>query len=140
MLNKNSNEVMISLTTIQIQDGERVKTELMTKGTFLQSGSDFIISYEDTEATGFQGSTTTIKACGKIIYITRQGTANTAISFEMSKKHFSHYETPFGSMQIGVYTQNIINTIKENGQLYLKYSLDINANPLSDNEILIKLN
>lgn len=140
MLNNKSKEVMISLTTVQIQDGERVKTELMTKGTFSQSNSDYIISYEDTEATGFQGSTTTIKACDNIIYITRHGTANTSMSFEMGKKHFSLYETPFGSMQVGVYAKNIINKINENGQLYLKYSLDVNASPLSENEILIKIN
>lgn len=130
---------MISLTTVQIQDGEKFKTELMTKGTFSRSDSDYIISYEDTEATGFQGSVTTIKTCGKLVYITRQGTSNTAISFEPGKKHFSHYETPFGSMQIGVYSKNIINTIKENGRLYLNYSLDMNGSPISENEILIKI-
>lgn len=130
----------ISLTTVQTQDGERFKTELTTKGTFSQSNSDYTISYEDTEATGFQGSTTTIKACDKFVYITRRGTSNSAISFEPGKKHFSHYETPFGSMQIGVYAKNVINTIKENGRLYLNYSLDMNGNPISENEILIKIN
>lgn len=139
MKNK-SKEVMISLISVQIQDGERTKIELMTKGTLSHSNSTYTISYDDTEATGYEGSTTTIKVCGDVIYITRQGTANTAISFEVGKKYFAHYETPFGCMQIGVYGQNVVNTIKENGQLYIKYALDFNSSPLSENEIIVKIN
>lgn len=131
--------ITISLTSIQWQDGEQCKTELITKARHSKSGKFDIISYEDTEATGFEGSVTTIKTNGISAYITRQGTANSALALEVGKKNFCQYETPYGSMQLGVYTHNVDNTIAENGRLYLKYSLDLNASPLSDNELIMTI-
>lgn len=131
--------ITISLTSIQWQDGERCKTELITKAKQSKSGKFDVISYEDTEATGFEGSVTTIKTDGISAYITRQGTANSALALEVGKKNFCQYETPYGSMQLGVYTHNVDNTIAENGRLYLKYSLDLNASPLSDNELIMTI-
>ncbi|MBO5163099.1 MAG: DUF1934 domain-containing protein [Ruminococcus sp.] len=134
------NNVMISLTSIQWQDGERTQTELVTKAKRSKEGKFDIISYEDTEATGYEGSVTTIKADDSSAYITREGTANSALSLEVGKKHFCQYETPFGCLQLGVYTHNVDNTITKDGKLYLKYSLDLNAAPLSDNEIIMTIN
>lgn len=131
--------ITISLTSIQWQDGEQCKTELITKARHSKSGKFDVISYEDTEATGFEGSVTTIKTDGISAYITRQGTANSALALEVGKKNFCQYETPYGCMQLGVYTHNIDNTIAENGRLYLKYSLDLNASPLSDNELIMTI-
>lgn len=131
--------VMISLTSIQWQDGEKCETELITQARHTKSGKFDVISYEDTEATGFEGSVTTIKTDGISAYITREGTANSVLSLEVGKKHFCQYETPYGSMQLGIYTHNVDNTISENGRLYLKYSLDLNAAPLSDNELIMTI-
>ncbi len=131
--------ITISLTSIQYQDGERNETELITKAKHTKSGKFDVISYEDTEATGFEGSVTTIKTDGNSAYITREGTANSVLALEVGKKHFCQYETPYGSLQLGIYTHNVDNTIAENGRLYLKYSLDLNASPLSDNEIIMTI-
>lgn len=134
------NNVMISLTSIQWQDGEKSKTELVTKAKRFKSGRFDVISYEDTEATGFEGSVTTIKADDSTVCITREGTANSMLSLEVGKKHFCQYETPYGCLQLGVYTHNIDNTLTEDGRLYLKYSLDLNTSHLSDNEIIMAIN
>lgn len=131
---------MISLTSIQWQDGEKSKTELVTKAKRFKSGRFDVISYEDTEATGFEGSVTTIKADDSTVCITREGTANSMLSLEVGKKHFCQYETPYGCLQLGVYTHNIDNTLTEDGRLYLKYSLDLNTSHLSDNEIIMAIN
>jgi uncharacterized beta-barrel protein YwiB (DUF1934 family) len=133
------NNVTISLTSIQWQDGEKTETELMTKARLSHSGSYDIITYDDTEATGFEGSVTTIKTDGNTAYITREGTANSALALEVGRKNFCQYDTPYGSMRLGVYTHNVDNTIAENGRLYLKYSLDLNASPLSENELIMTI-
>ena len=130
--------VMISLTSIQWQDDERSETELLTKAYFTRKDGWDIISYEDTSATGFEGSVTTIKVDdSKNASITREGTANSVLSLEIGRKHFCQYGTPYGNLQIGVYTHAIENTIAENGRLYLKYTLDLNSSYLSDNEIIM---
>lgn len=56
--------VLISLISIQWQDGEKCETELVTRAQ-LRSGKGFdVITYEETSATGFEGSVTTDKSRG----------------------------------------------------------------------------
>ena len=130
--------VLISLTSIQWQDDEKSETELVTKAKHSRENGWDIISYEDTSATGFEGSVTTIKVDkGRNASITREGTANSVLSLEIGRKHFCQYGTPYGNLQIGVYTHAIENTISKNGRLYLKYTLDLNSSYLSDNEIIM---
>ena len=132
------NNVLISLTSIQWQENEKNETELLTKANFRSENGWDIISYEDTSATGFDGSVTTIKVddC-KNASITREGTANSVLSLEIGRKHFCQYGTPYGSLQIGVYTHAIENTLAENGRLYFNFTLDLNSSYLSDNEIIM---
>ncbi|MBP7186106.1 MAG: DUF1934 domain-containing protein [Ruminococcus sp.] len=130
--------VMISLTSVQWQDDEKNETELMTRAKHIRENGWDIISYEDTSATGFEGSVTTIKVDkGRNASITREGTANSVLSLEIGRKHFCQYGTPYGNLQIGVYTHAIENTIAKDGRLYLKYTLDLNSSYLSDNEIIM---
>jgi len=133
-------KVLISLTSIQHQDDDTNKTELLTKAEFVRENGYDIISYEDTSATGFEGSVTTIKVDGcRNASITRQGTANSVLSLEIGRKHFCQYGTPYGCLQIGVYTHAIENTLDKDGRLYLKYTLDLNSSFLSDNEIIMTM-
>ncbi|MCR5016914.1 MAG: DUF1934 domain-containing protein [Ruminococcus sp.] len=132
--------VLISLTSIQWQDDEKNKTELLTRASLSKAGSQDVISYEDTSATGFEGSVTTITVDGSSsASIIRQGTANSVLSLEIGRKHYCQYGTPFGDMRIGVYTHAIDNTIEKDGRLYLKYTLDLNSSYLSDNEIIMNI-
>lgn len=130
--------VLISLTSIQWQDDEKSETELVTKAKHSRENGWDVISYEDTSATGFEGSVTTIKVDkNKNASITRKGTANSVLSLEIGRKHFCQYGTPYGNLQIGVYTHAIENTIAKDGRLYIKYTLDLNSSYLSDNEIIM---
>ena len=130
--------VLISLTSIQWQDDEKSETELVTKAKHSRENGWDVISYEDTSATGFEGSVTTIKVDkNKNASITRKGTANSVLSLEIGRKHFCQYGTPYGNLQIGVYTHAIENTIAKDGRLYIKYTLDLNSYYLSDNEIIM---
>lgn len=130
--------VLISLTSIQHQDGDKTSTELLTRADMYTENGCLVISYEDTPATGFEGSVTTIKVNGsKDASIIRKGTANSVLSLETGRKHFCEYGTPYGIMQIGVFTHSIENTVAVDGRLYLKYTLDLNSSYLSDNEIIL---
>jgi len=132
--------VLISLTSIQWQDKEKTETELMTRANYRTEHGKDIISYKDTSATGFEGSVTTITAEGSgSASIVRSGTANSVLSLEIGRKHYCQYGTPYGPLQIGVYTHAIRNTIARDGKLYLKYTLDLNSSYLSDNEIIMTI-
>jgi len=131
---------LISLLSTQIQDDEKTESELFTNAEISCTKNYCTITYEDTEATGFEGSVTTIKVNGnKEASVIRTGTSNSLLLLENGKKSYCQYGTPFGMFQIGVYTHTIANTLNENGRLYLKYTLDLNASKLSDNEITITI-
>lgn len=133
-------EIMISLTSVQWQDNEKSETELLTKAKLVHENGWDIISYEDSSATGFEGSVTTIKIDkGKTASIIRKGTANTALCLEKGRKHYCQYGTPYGFFQIGVFTHQIKNSIEKDGRIYLKYSIDINSSFISDNEIIMTI-
>ncbi len=133
-------DVMISLVSIQQMPDDSSKTELTTKAEYsYENGCDTIV-YKDTSVTGFEGSVTTIKVCGeKNAAVMRVGTINSALTMEIGRKHFCQYSTPFGSLQIGVYTHAIENDMSTGGRIYLKYTLDLNSSFLSENEIIITL-
>lgn len=132
--------VTISLKSIQWQDNEKSQTELLTKASCHEENGSFVISYEDTEATGFKGSVTTIRVeKNKSASIIRKGTANSVLSLEMGKKHYCQYGTPYGNLQIGVFTHSISNNLLKDGSLYMKYTLDLNSSYLSDNEIILTI-
>jgi len=131
----------ITLKSIQYQNGEKSESELITKADYLCKDNLYRISYKDTATTGFEGCTTIIKVKGSsFATISRTGFASSMLSLETGKKHFCEYETPFGSMQIGIYTHKVENNLKEKGSLYLKYTLDLNSSYLSDNEIYLTIN
>ena len=129
------------MKSIQSVYDEKTETELTTMGSFRVENNTFYISYEDSEATGFEGSVTEISVTdNKYASIIRTGTTSSDLIIETGKKHHCRYETPYGSMNIGIYTNSINNKLSEDGgDLYLKYTIDINSSYMSDNEIILNV-
>lgn len=133
--------IQLKLRSVLEAEGERSETELLTDGTMEQVNGKFIVSYEDSDATGFEGATTTITAEGSsIVSIVRTGTANSNLVIETGKKHYCLYGTPYGDITVGIFTHKIENSLSENGgSLYLKYTIDVNSAYMSDNEIYLDI-
>ena len=58
---KNAQDVLIKIKGIQMAQGDRDVVELLTTGSFCRTKDAYFISYEESEATGFQGSHTTLR-------------------------------------------------------------------------------
>ena len=132
-------EVLIKLTSIQTVDKESTETELITSGTIEEKDGEYIIRYNESEATGFEGSQTILTVKNSDwVSIERRGKAYSNLIIEMDTKHHCHYGTPFGDFTVGIFAHSIINELSDcKGKLYLKYTIDINSSYVSDNEILI---
>ena len=117
-------DVTITLKGVQQIDRERNETELITGATFSTvKGGGFKIAFGNESAS-----------------IVRSGEAGTNLIIEKDKKHHCHYGTPYGDMTIGIYTQSIVNNLTaDGGDLYLKYTVDINSSYVSDNEVYIEI-
>ncbi len=126
--------------TQKTPDDENTVT-LMTKGMFQLKNGSYFITYKETEATGYDGSTTTVKvdSRGKVSMI-RFGKTQSQLSIESGKRHICHYETGFGALSLGISGINIINTLEPTGgRLKFSYDVDINSNNVSSNTVDITI-
>jgi uncharacterized beta-barrel protein YwiB (DUF1934 family) len=135
----NENRYIISIDGIQIIDGDTDTINLSTIGTYRREGRKYVISYEESEATGMPGNTTFLTADGnRCVTMTRKGPESSQLIIELGKKHMCHYETGYGPLAIGVYTESITNKLSPSGgELHVRYRLDINSTSLVTNELKI---
>ena len=118
---------LITIKGTMEQDGERESVELMTRGKFVRRGSSYFIAYEETEATGYAGCTTTVKATAdaREVVMTRFGKVPTQLVIEKGVRHICHYETGFGSVSLGVAADVIeLDLTDAGGRLQFSYTLD----------------
>ena len=133
------NNCTITISGRQITSGAVEKLSLTTLGQFCFDPEESLISYEESETTGFAGDTTTLSIEGnRRATLTRRGKTFSSLVIEKGKKHMCHYDTGEGTMVIGVLADKIENRLGEHGgELRLRYRLDVNANALSVNELNI---
>lgn len=119
---------IISLKTLQSVEGEEKPDviELQTKGHFAQKNGKFYVIYEESELTGFENTTTTIKIDNDLISMTRNGKYNTKMVFRQGEKRLCNYNTPYGVIPVGINPISLDMRLDEGGgQLRLEYILDI---------------
>ena len=130
----------MTLKSIQREDGETSESVLDTEITYDRNhDGERVITYEESETTGMEGSQMQMRvARDGMISIVRTGTYQTHLVVQKGKKHFCHYETPFGEFAVGVSAKWVRNELTdEGGRLAMRYTVDANSTLLSDNEIHI---
>ena len=101
-------------------------TELMTEGTMVLTEDGMILSYEETELTGMEGTTTTFTVAGPRVILTRSGKVNSQMVFEEGRQHTSLYETPFGELTVDIQTSRLRHNLSERGGVMdIKYSIAV---------------
>ena len=101
-------------------------TELMTEGTLVLTEDGMLLSYEETELTGMEGTTTTFEVKGPQVILTRTGTVNSQMVFEEGRQHTSLYETPFGELTVDIQTSTLKhNLTQRGGVMEIKYSIAV---------------
>lgn len=133
-------DVCITIKSTQIVNSESDTTELFTIGKMGKSGEGYSITYEESEATGFEGSNVTLSVSDDTVTMLRQGRSMSNLIIERGKKHHCHYGTEFGDFIVGINTDKITSTLTDDGgDLYLKYTIDINSSFMSQNEMFINI-
>ena len=89
---------------------------------------------------GFEGCRVALDVTDSFVKMSRTGKANSTLFIEKGKKHHGHYGTPFGDFMIGINADELKNGIGDNGgDLYMKYTIDVNSDFLSENEIFVNV-
>ncbi len=129
---------VMTLKSIQREEDGNSESILDTEILYDQNpDGERIISYEESETTGMEGSNMQLRiAKDGMVSIVRTGSYQTHLVVQKGKKHFCHYETPFGEFAVGVAAKWIRNELTdEGGTLAMRYTVDANTTLLSDNEI-----
>lgn len=132
--------VIISIRGTQFaEDGEEEIIEFITDGRLSQSEEDgYCISYEESELTGMEGTTTTFQIEEHRITLHRRGSLNSQMVFEEGKRHLSLYETPYGEMIIGVNTHRAWSDLgQDGGSLEIQYGVEVDNALMGENQFLI---
>lgn len=118
--------VIISIKGKQVNENGPDEMELVTEGRMICNDNGVLVSYQETELTGLQGTTTMLRINGPVVTLLREGTVNSQMVFEEGRRHLSMYETPYGSMSVGINTRRVKNTIGETGgDLEIDYAIEI---------------
>ena len=119
--------VIITVRGEQYYDGaDPDVTELMTEGYLTEEDGEVTFSYEETDLTGMEGTTTAFTVRGQQAILTRTGTVNSQMVFEEGRQHTSLYETPFGELSVDIQTSELKHNLSERGGLMeIKYSIAV---------------
>ena len=102
--------------------------EINSMGTMTDDGDRISISYEESEATGMMGSTTTVsflKSAPHIITMARSGAVSATLVFEEGKRHHCIYKTPFMPFEVCVHTTKVKNLLTVGSAIELDYIVEI---------------
>lgn len=133
--------VIISIMVKQaFEDEEDEVLELVTQGTMEYDEPHYILSYEESEMTGLDGTTTTFFIEPHRIVLIRNGVVQSRMEFEQGKRHNSAYDTPYGSMEVEVHTRTLRHNITDKGgEILLEYNIEISKNIIGKNFFQIKV-
>ena len=132
-------DVTISLVSTQSDGENSEQSEIITKGTYEKKDDLFVISYKETEATGFEGATTELCVYGnEKVVMNRTGGFMSNLIVEMGRKHYCQYGTPYGDITVGVNSKEITSQLDEQGgKVNFKYVIDVNSSYVGDFDVTI---
>ncbi len=132
-------DYLITVYGTMENDDDSDSIELLTRGNFVLKGDTFYITYKETEATGYTGSTTTVKVEGQSkVSMIRQGDSPSHLIIEKGCRHVCHYDTGAGALTLGVAADEISTKLTNNGGIVqFSYMLDVDSERVSKNSVKI---
>lgn len=134
--------VLLTIRSEQrFEDMDPDSIELMTEGTLTPTGEGgLVLSYQESELTGLEGTTTTFEIRGSQVILSRTGGVNSQMVFEEGKQHTSLYETPFGELAVDIQTSRLRHSMTERGGLMdLRYSISVDHTVTGRNAFKIRV-
>lgn len=134
-------DVIIDIKGTQGIDGEEEVIELSTIGKLSERGGKFLITYEDSESFKPNKVKTMLKIEGndKATMI-RSGAIESRMVIEKGRRNTCFYSIPQGEIVLGIFAQNIINTLNAHGgEVKMSYNIDLDNSLLSRNTVEISI-
>ena len=124
--------------TQQVDEQEPDTVELTTSGRFSPVDGGWELQYSESEATGMDGTVTTLHILGDRIVLERTSSHAGMLVLERHRRHHSHYATPYGALDLGTYATELHWALSETGgTLDFAYTLGFNGSVNSTHAVHI---
>lgn len=132
-------EVIINISGLQLDVSSEEPIELMTTGAYyLKNGKHYIVYDELTDDS--QIVKNRLKISPKVVEVTKKGASSSHMVFERGKENLTYYDTPFGSLLLGINTSKIdLQETEDSMDLHIDYGLSINSDYVSNCSIDVSI-
>ncbi len=132
-------DILIALKGIQFEGGGGTEEmEVFTPGEYFFKNDTHYLLYEETDESGNETSSR-IKIKKDVVELTKKGDINVHMIFEVGKKNLTNYQTPYGTLAVGLYTDDIsFEKEKDCLRLKISYQLEINYMTMAECEISLQ--
>ncbi len=132
----------VNLYTKAVQtdsNGSQDKMEFYAEASYVIKNCVRYITYKETELSGMEGTTTTLRISEDTLSILRFGAYNSKLEFKQGEERLTYYQTPYGTMEMNVKTELLSMELQqdEKSNIHLKYSLESGGQEALTNEIHI---
>ena len=138
-------DILVSISGLQmavgnVEGNDDEPIEVLSAGSYyFKNGKNYVLFEEAVE--GMQGVIKTqIKWKGtEVLEVTKKGLSNVNMIFEKNKDNRCYYNTPFGQLNMGIYTTDIyVDESEDNINIRAEYALDVDYEPIA--ECVIRIN
>ncbi len=138
---RNKKVVIFLHSTQALGELEPDSSELMTEGVLsLDGNGGFTVTYQESELTGMEGTTTRFSLQDGMMVLERKGSISSQLIFQEGRQSSSLYETPWGTASVDVDTSYLSCRMGERGgSLELRYTVSINGQPMGKTHIKIRV-
>ena len=135
--------IMLKINAKQHRQEEQEDVmELVTDGKYYKKGNSVYLVYEESELSGAEGCITTLVVKDAQVKLRRYGASTQELQFEKGKKFTGLYETPIGFVDMEIVTNNINNTIEEDGskgRITIDYEISLKGLLEANNHLSIEI-
>ena len=135
-------KVFVKVKGLQFANGQEEEDiiEVINVGRYrIINGSEYV-KYDEVYEESTQKSTNTIKISEKCVEITKKGLVTAHMSFVEGEKTMTFYDTPYGSIYLGIFAQNRqIERDEDDIRISIDYSIDMNYEKVADSHIDIEI-
>lgn len=134
-------EVLVKIKGLQFageEDSDAV--EIITAGNYYKKNGKHYILYDEVTEGSTDITKNVIKIRDDFMEVIRKGPASVHMVFEKNRKNVSYYDTPFGSLLVGIDAKNI--SVQETGQeinVQVQYGLEMNYEHVADCSITVNI-
>lgn len=130
---------IISVSSKQKSDENDV-IEVVTPGDFYEKDGSYYAVYKETEISGMEGTTTTLKISNDKFSIIRMGSTSAKMEFDKKAKSVSMYNTPYGTLELKIETKTLsVNVGEKGGDIQVNYDLSVSGQTPNNTQLKINI-